>query len=114
MTKELPKRLYRPDDLESFVLVGDKYFREDGLLSWPDNYHHKYSYDALISHGFLTEPKLKAKTREEHIAEFWKSFYESIQLAHGNISRWNGSITLQEVADELAQNGIRFKYERRT
>ena len=52
-------------------------------------------------------------TREEHIAEFWLSFAETMQKAGGAIN-WNGipQMTLLEVADGLAQNGFRFAYKK--
>ncbi len=103
-----PKYLYRPDDLEAFVLKDDCYYLEKSLLQFPNNYHQAYSYDFLRSRGFLIN-KIKSKNREEHIAEFWKSFYLSIQRAGGNIESFHSKMTLQEVADVLAQNGIRFK-----
>lgn len=50
--------------------------------------------------------------REYEIADFWKSFYESIQQAGGNCERFSPNMTLVEVANELAQNHIRFVYNK--
>lgn len=52
------------------------------------------------------------KTREQHIAEFWKSFYVAIEQAGGNINRFGPEMTLLEVSEVLAQNGIRFAYDK--
>ena len=52
-----------------------------------------------------------SNSREKHIAEFWKSFYSSIQLAGGSINNFGPQTTMLEVSEILAQNGIRFKYD---
>lgn len=64
----------------------------------------------------LTKPslqvKFKEKSREEHIAEFWQSFYDAIQKAKGNVNSHHPHMTLVEVAEVLAQNNIRFVYKK--
>lgn len=57
------------------------------------------------------KPKIDT-IREKHIAEFWKSFYSSIQKAGGIIGKFGPETTLLEVAEVLAQNNIRFHYEK--
>jgi len=107
----LPKYLYRQDDGEAFILVNGLYYLEASLLSFPDNLHTGYSYKHLKSVGFQDSPPsihTDKKTREQHIAEFWQSFYISIDKAGGSIRSFNTKMTLQELADTLAQNGIRF------
>ena len=63
----------------------------------------------------LTKPSLQVKfketSREEHIAEFWQSFYNAIQRAKGNVGSHHPNMTLVEVAEILAQNNIRFVYK---
>jgi hypothetical protein len=54
----------------------------------------------------------EAKSREEHIAEFWQSFYDAIQKAKGSVSSHHPHMTLVEVAEVLAQNNIRFVYKK--
>lgn len=62
---------------------------------------------------FYEYPESKPSlTRDEHIALFWKSFYKAIQDAHGSITSFGPDMTLQEVSEVLAQNGIRFHYEK--
>lgn len=110
----LPKYLYRPSDLAPFVLVNNRYYHEESLLKNPDNCHTNYTYQNLKLKGFLEEWQLPKKelSRDEHIAEFWHSLYHSIQLAGGNVGSFNKSMTLLELSDKLAQNGIRFCFRR--
>lgn len=103
-----PKYLYRPCDGAAFVLIKDRYSLEASVLESPDSYHHSYEYENLKRLGFLEKREIPIKTREEHILEFLQSFYVSIEKAGGNIGSFSGKTTLQEMANELAQNGIRF------
>lgn len=106
----LPKYLYRQDGAK-FVLVDDLYYFEPTLLSFPDSYHHGYTFSCLKKEGFKENPDLiPTKTREEHIAEFWASFYKALKSAGGEIYVRN-KMTLQEIADTLAENGVRFCHE---
>lgn len=52
---QLPKYLLRPDDYYVFSLNEDgvTYSGHQSKIEWPDNLHHKYSYDALIKHKFI-------------------------------------------------------------
>jgi len=46
----IPKYLYRPSDFQIFELDGEFYKiqSKDGFL-----FHHQYTYECLINHGFL-------------------------------------------------------------
>lgn len=68
------------------------------------------TYEILTKKQEQISPK--AKSREEHIAEFWQSFYNAIQRASGNIGSHHPNMTLVEVAEVLAQNNIRFVYKK--
>jgi hypothetical protein len=68
------------------------------------------NYEILTKESQSTN--FKAKSREEHIAEFWQSFYNAIQRASGNISSFHPHMTLIEIAEVLAQNNIRFVYKK--
>ncbi len=103
-----PQYLYRPDDFATFVLIKGIYYCQSRVLSWPDDMHIGFSYEELKRRGFLEKREIPIKTREEHILEFLQSFYVAIEKAGGNISSFSGKTTLQEMANELAQNGIRF------
>ena len=54
----------------------------------------------------------ESKPREQHIAEFWHSYYASIQACGGNIGFLKPGPELVKIAGILAQNGIRFMYKR--
>lgn len=106
----LPKYLYRPDG-KRFILIDDLYYNEESVLSFPDNYHRGYTFHDLKSIRFKeTLDITPTKTREEHIAEFWASFYKTLKSAGGEIYVRN-KMTLQEIADTLAENGVRFCHE---
>jgi hypothetical protein len=108
-----PKYLYRQEDNEPFVLKEDGlYYLENALIAFPNNSHHSYSYESLISRGFKSTTK-PHKSLEDHIGEFYYSLYHSIEKAGGSASSITLGMTLVDLAAELAKNGIRFTYEKR-
>lgn len=60
------------------------------------------------------EPKPKPRTRDEHIAEFWISFAKAVGDAGGSLAFCKPSTTAVQMAEVLAQNGIRIVYDPKT
>lgn len=54
-----PKYVIRPDDHTIFSLNEDNetYSTHSSKIKWPDNLHHKYTYDRLIRVGFYSAPE---------------------------------------------------------
>lgn len=108
-------RFFNSESLEEAIKFSEKIINLN-------TYHNYYTLYELIDNNFnkvfyrlAGNPKMSLnfdKTREEHIAEFWHSFYDSIQQAKGCVGSHPPNMTLVEVAEVLAQNNIRFVYRR--
>lgn len=58
-----------------------------------------------------TVPKPTPRTRDEHIAEFWISFAKAVGDVGGSLAFCKPATTAVQMADVLAQNGIRIVYD---
>lgn len=72
---QLPKYFLRPDDYYVFSLNedGETYSGHKSKTEWPNNLHHKYSYQVLVSHGFIPAVDETLHLYNELRKEYYKS-----------------------------------------
>ena len=72
----IPKHMIRESDGAVFVLDGEFYYLQASYLKWPDNLHHKYSYECLESHGFLPNNEEKLP---DYIPELYEAYLKRVE-----------------------------------
>ena len=66
----------------------------------------------IIEEPDETSPKKSTKTASECQAEMLCSFYKAISQAGGDVGSFNMDMTLRDIVGSLAQNGVRFTYNK--